>query len=305
MDNLVGKSINVDGKLVINNSTFEDCETLNKIQGISTELNAIEKGVVSREEFNGLRQAVNELMNLLVKNHAHLIKVGDVQVSLTLLSLKHIIVEGNEYLDKRNYSMALEHYDQAIEIDPNYADAWNNKGIALHNLRKFKEAIDCCDMAIKINPNYADAWNNRGVSFVKMGKYKEAIDCTDRAVKIDPDYVKAWNNKGIALHNLRKFKEAIYCCDMAIKINPNYVDAWNNKGVSLGKLGRYKEAIESYDIAININPNFAGAWNNKGSALRILGQQKDANRCFSNAKRLGLKPKVIRQSFLRIFGSNL
>jgi len=190
---------------------------------------------VSRKEFNGLRQAVNELKNLLVKNHADFIKAGDVQVSLTLLSLKHIMLEGNEYLYKRNNFMALEHYDQAIEIDPNYADSWNNKAIALHNLRKFKEAIDCCDMAIKINPSYADAWNN--------------------------------------------------------------------KGVSLGKLGKYKNAIEYYDMAIKINPNFARAWNNKGNALRVLGQQKDANRCFSNAKSFGLKPNVIRQSFLRIFRS--
>ena len=190
---------------------------------------------MSREELNGLLQAVNELRNLLVKGHAHWIKAGDVQVSLTLLSLKHTIVEGNEYLYNRNYSMAIDHYDQAIEIDPNNADAWNNKGIALHNLRKYKEAIGCCDMAIKINPNYADAWNN--------------------------------------------------------------------KGVSLGKLGKYKEAIECYDMAIKIIPNLARAWNNKGSALRVLGQQKDANRCFSNANRLGLKPNIIRQSFLRIFRS--
>lgn len=88
---------------------------------------------------------------------------------------------------------------------------------------------------------------------------------------------------------------------MAIKINPNYADAWNNKGVSLGKLGKYKEAIESYDMAIKIDPNFAHAWNNKGNALRVLGEQQDANRCFSNAKSLGFKPNVIRQSFLQIF----
>ena len=176
MENLVAKSINADGKLLINNSTSQDCETLKKIQGVSTELNAIEKGIVSRKEFNGLRQAVNELKNLLVKNHADFIKAGDVQVSLTLLSLKHIMLEGNEYLYKRNNFMALEHYDQAIEIDPNYADSWNNKAIALHNLRKFKEAIDCCDMAIKINPSYADAWNNKGVSLGKLGKYKNAIE---------------------------------------------------------------------------------------------------------------------------------
>jgi tetratricopeptide (TPR) repeat protein len=299
MEHLVSKSINAEGKLVISNSTSEDCETLKKIQGISTELNAIEKGIVSREEFNGLREDVNELKNLLVRNQAHLIKAGDVQISLTLLSLKHIIVEGNEYLYKCDYTVALDRYGQAIEIDPNNADAWNNKGIALHNLRKFKEAIDCCDMAIRINPNYADAWNNKGVSLGKLGKYKEAIECTDRAVKIDPNYIKAWNNKGIALHNLRKFKEAIDCCDMAIRINPNYADAWNNKGVSLGKLGKYKEAIECYDMSIDLDPNFARAWINKGNALRVLGEQNESNRCFSRVRVSGLK------LFLRIFGSNV
>jgi tetratricopeptide (TPR) repeat protein len=267
MENLVAKSIHVDGNLVINNSTLEDRETLKKIQGISTELNAIEKGIMSREEFNGLRQAVIEIKNLLEKNRAYWIKADDVQVSLTVLSVKLIILKGNEYLGKHVYSMALDYYDQVVKIDPNYADAWNNKGIALHNMRRYKEAIECYDMAIKINPNYADAWNNKGVSLGKLGKYKEAIECNDRAVKIDP----------------------------------NYADAWNNKGVSLGKLGKYKEAIECYDMAIKIDPNYAHAWNSKGNALRILGQQKDANRCFTNAKGLGLKPHVFRQSFLKMF----
>ena len=301
MENLVAKSIDVDGNLVINNSTPEDRETLKKIQGISTELNAIEKGIVSREEFNGLRQAVIEIKNLLEKNRAYWIKTDDVQVSLTLLSVKLIILKGNEYLGKHVYSMALDYYDQAVKIDPNYADAWNNKGIALHNLRRYKEDIECYDMAIKINPNYADAWNNKGVSLGKLGKYKEAIECNDRTVKIDPNYAKAWNNKGIALHNMRRYKEAIECNDRAVKIDPNYADAWNNKGVSLGKLGKYKEAIECYDMAIKIDPNYAHAWNNKGIALRILGKQKDANRCFTNAKGLGLKPHVFRQSFLKMF----
>src|SRR5262249_10509670 len=243
IDILVAKITNTDGELVINKSTSEDRETLSKIQGISTELNAVEKGVVSREELNGLLQAVNKFRNLLVKSHAHWIKAGDVQVSLTLLSLKHTIVEGNEYLYKRNYSMAIDHYDQAIEIDPNNADAWNNKGIALHNLRKYKEAIHCCDMAIKINPNYADAWNNKGVSLGKLGKYKEAIDCTDRAVKIDPNYADAWNNKGVSLGKLAKYKEAIDCTDRAVKIDPDYVKAWNNKGIALHNLRKFKEAI--------------------------------------------------------------
>ena len=219
MESLAAKSIHVGGNLIINNSTLEDRETLKKIQGLSTEINAIDKGIVSREEFNALRQAVIEIKNLLEKNQAYSIKADDIQVYLTALSVKDIILTGNEYLGNRVYSMALDYYDQAIRMDPNYADAWNNKGIALHNLKKYKEAIECNDRAIKIDPNYADAWNNKGVSLGKLGKYKEAIECNDRAIKIDPNYADAWNNKGVSLGKLGKYKEAIECNDRAIKID--------------------------------------------------------------------------------------
>ena len=50
---------------------------------------------------------------------------------------------------------AIKYYDKAIEIDPNNANAWNNKGLALDNLGKYEEAIKCYDKAIEIDPNYA------------------------------------------------------------------------------------------------------------------------------------------------------
>ena len=121
----------VGGNLVIDNSTTKERATLKKIQDLSTETNAIEKGIITREEFNALRQATIEIKNLLERNQAYSIKACNVQVSRTELSLKEIILEGNEYLDSRHLSVALDYYDQAIKIDPNYAYAWNNKGIAL------------------------------------------------------------------------------------------------------------------------------------------------------------------------------
>ncbi len=116
MESLAPKSIHVDGNLVINNSTLEDRETLKKIQGLSTEINAIDKGIVSRGEFNDLRQAVIEIKNLLEKNQAYSIKADDIQVYLTVLSVKDIILKGNEYLGNRVYSMALDYYNQAIKM---------------------------------------------------------------------------------------------------------------------------------------------------------------------------------------------
>ena len=175
------KIVYVGGNLVINNSTTKERATLKKIQDLSTETNAIEKGIITREEFNALQRAIIEIKNLLERNQAYSIKAGNVQVSRTELSLKEIILEGNEYLDSRHLSVALDYYDQAIKINPNYAYAWNNKGIALHNLGKHKDAIECYDRAIMIDPNYADAWNNKGVSLRKIGQQKDADRCFTKA----------------------------------------------------------------------------------------------------------------------------
>ena len=49
----------------------------------------------------------------------------------TELSVKEIILKGNESYNRGDYSIALDYYDQAIKIDRNFAAAWINKGNAL------------------------------------------------------------------------------------------------------------------------------------------------------------------------------
>ena len=56
------------------------------------------------------------------------------------------------------YQEAIEHFDKAIELDPNYVDAWYNKGVVLDNLGEHEEAIECYDKALELDPNNADAW---------------------------------------------------------------------------------------------------------------------------------------------------
>ncbi|MGB7952416.1 MAG: tetratricopeptide repeat protein [Candidatus Nitrosopolaris sp.] len=141
------KVINVSGNLVINNSTFKERETLKKIQDIPTEINAGEEGNITREEFNALQQQLIEIKNLLEKNQAYSIKAGDVQVSRTELSVKEIVLKGNEYLARGQPSVALDYYDQAIKMDPNHVNAWNNKGVALGKIGQQKDADRCCTKA--------------------------------------------------------------------------------------------------------------------------------------------------------------
>lgn len=155
MGSIAAKSVYVCGDLVINNSTLEDRETLKKIRDLPTEINVIDKRDTTREEFNALQGQLGTLISFLQKNLAFSIKAGDVQVSRTEMSVKEIILKGNECFYRGDYSIALDFYDESIKIDANYADTWNNKGLALYNLRKYNEAMGSYERAIKIDPNYA------------------------------------------------------------------------------------------------------------------------------------------------------
>ncbi len=62
------------------------------------------------------------------------------------------------------------------------------KGVALLNLGNYEEAIKCYDKAIEIEPNNAEAWNNKGIVLGRLSKYEEAIACYDKAIEIEPDY---------------------------------------------------------------------------------------------------------------------
>jgi len=62
--------------------------------------------------------------------------------------------------------------------------SWNNKGVALSRLGKYNEAIEAYDEALRINPDYTSAWNNKGVVLSRLGKYPEAIEAFDRALRI-------------------------------------------------------------------------------------------------------------------------
>jgi tetratricopeptide (TPR) repeat protein len=85
-----------------------------------------------------------------------------VQISKNELSLKELILKGNEHYYNKEYNEAIECYDKALEIDPKDADTLNNKGNALDNLGKHKEAIECYDKALEIDPKHAIVLNNKG-----------------------------------------------------------------------------------------------------------------------------------------------
>ncbi|MDP3310931.1 MAG: tetratricopeptide repeat protein, partial [Polaromonas sp.] len=85
-------------------------------------------------------------------------------------------------------------YDQALALQPDHAQAYNNRGAALRDLQQYQAALDSYERAIALKPDYADAYNNLGVALGDLGRHPEARASYERACDLQPDYAEAhWN----------------------------------------------------------------------------------------------------------------
>ncbi len=183
---------------------------------------------------------------------------------------------GVAYYELSEYPKAIDDYNMALEINPNFAEVYNNRGNAYNELSEYPKAIDDYNMALEINPNYAEAYNNRGVVFYDLTEHQKAIDDFNMAIKINPNYAEAYNNRGVAFYDLTEYQKAIDDYNIAIEINPNYAEAYYNRGVAFYDLTEYQKAIDDYNMAIEINPNDSEAYNNRGNAYNKLSEHQKA-----------------------------
>ena len=139
---------------------------------------------------------------------------------------------------------------------PEYFDNLRLLNLICFKKKDFSLALDFINKAIKINPNFAEAYNEQGNALNELKQLKLSIKSYDQAIKLNPKYTDAYYNKGLALHELKRIELAIENYDQAIKINPNHVYSHNNKGYALQKLKKIEASIESFYNVLKINPNF-------------------------------------------------
>ncbi len=210
-----------------------------------------------------------------------------------LLTAGDYAKQGDACFFENRYEDAIAAYNLALQIQPDLADTWNNRGVVLTRMQRYPEAIASYEQATTIRPQYPDAWNNRGVVLLELQKYPEAIGCYEQAIQAKPDYADAWNNRGVAFSKMQEYEQAVISYNKALQIKNDYTDAWNNRGVALSKLQKYEAAIDSYENAAKIRPDFYRIWYNKARCYALQGKIELA---IENLKRaLNLNPNLCKQ----------
>src|SRR5438128_2436884 len=74
---------------------------------------------------------------------------------------------------------------------------------------------------IDVHPQHARAWYNRGVAYNELGQPHKAVADYSRAIELDPKHVRAWYGRGLAYHRLGQPDKAVADLSKSIELAPN------------------------------------------------------------------------------------
>ena len=203
--------------------------------------------------------------------------------SSILLNIRGAILSSKNKLDE-----AIINYEKSIKININYAQAYNNLGIAFHKLNKIDRAIEKYKKAINLKKNFAEAFNNLGNAYVDSDKPKESLQHFNKALELKKNYAEAYNGLGAAFENLGNKDEALKNYKKSIEINPSFAEAYNNLSTLYSDLSMFDESLLNCNKAINFKSDYEKAYNNLGNILSNLGKFDEATKAYKKA--IEIKP---------------
>ena len=208
------------------------------------------------------------------------------------------LLEGNEFLEAGDYQKAIRRYDQVISIDPEFADAYNNRGVAYFESRRFGEALDNYNRAVQLKPEYYSAILNRSHVYSELGRTNSALRDLETIRRAFPDtslvyfssglvktrsrdyggalkdFGQAWRldsanieiplNIGTVYYYQQSFDSAEYFMRLALEMDPEEGNAYNALALISIDRGDKQEAFTMVERALDLAPNEPFYLNNRG-----------------------------------------
>ncbi len=132
------------------------------------------------------------------------------------------------------------------------AEIHNNLGIAKFRLGECDEALADYDKAIQLKPDFVEAYKNRGAAKIQLKRTHEAFADFDEVIRLKPDDAEAYNNRGGTKIYLNQPGEALIDFNEAIRIKPNYAEAYANRAEAKTRLGTIDESRLDFKIALEL-----------------------------------------------------
>ncbi|MCU0547382.1 MAG: tetratricopeptide repeat protein [Oscillatoriaceae cyanobacterium Prado104] len=165
---------------------------------------------------------------------------------------------GNRLLSQGKRDEAVESYEKAIAIKPDWAEAYANIGSARSQQGNIDAAITYYQKALDLKPELAVLNFNLGNSFLQLYNYEAGINHYRKALEFNPEWPEVHANMGNALSMLGQLEEADISYQQALKFKPDWAEVYCRMG-HIKKQDKPLEAIEHFQRAIELNPKYSEA----------------------------------------------
>ena len=155
---------------------------------------------------------------------------------------------GAAYSALGNTEAAIEHYNKAIEIKPDYAEAFNNLGNTLSFLERREEAISNYNKAIELRPDYAEAYSNLGNILRVFGQIEKIENNYKKSLTLEPRGAEAYFGLAVIFKEAGRAVEAGLCYLRAIVLKDDFSIARYNLGILYYTSKDYRKAAEQFEL---------------------------------------------------------
>ena len=170
--------------------------------------------------------------------------------------------EKSKIKDRNQLILAKQYLDKAIEIHPYYKNAYLLQGNASFHLSEFESAIVSYENALQVDPGFADALNNLQVAYrdagrffgEKQGNLDRAIRYLDKSFEMKADDFETLRLLGVANGIKGNHQNAIKYFELAVKANPNDAQSYVNLGNAYSNSGLKDKGQTYFQQALKLDP---------------------------------------------------
>jgi len=183
-------------------------------------------------------------------------------------------------------------YEQALDVDPDYAAAWVNLAITHANRTiaghipfddGYRLARDAALRAIAVDPESAGGYKT--ISLIKRyfeGDMPAAIKSMERALELELDNISVLEDAGTLLLNIGQLEEAVRLQEHLVRRSPVDPTSWWNLGLRYRYVDRLDDSIEAFRRSLELYPERSGAHYSVGETHLLAGHNDEALASFQS-----------------------
>ena len=98
----------------------------------------------------------------------------------------HQLCRGTRALNRGDYDHAISHFNRAIELDPNFSEAYNQRAIVNYLQERYEQSLEDCRRTVERMPCHFGAWSGMGHCHAHLGRLRKAVEAYEKALSINP-----------------------------------------------------------------------------------------------------------------------